>query len=532
MHRLFAIDYAVIVGYFAALVGVAIYFSRKQTTTEVYFVGSRSIPWWAMGISLMATLISSITFVAYPGDAYHKNWAGLVPGLMVPLVLLLTAAVVIPFYRQVVGMSAYEYFEKRFGYGARLYSSMAFLLMQFSKMAMVLYLLSLALSSMADWNIYAVLVTLELITIVYVLIGGIEAVIWTAVLQGAVLSAGGAACLGVLLFGPEEGPAAVVKLAWDNNKFSLGGLGFDLHQATFLVSALYGVSVYVQKYATDQTVVQRYLVAKSNREALRGTLLGALLCIPVWALFLFIGSCLWSYAQLGGMSLPAHIDRADEVFPYFIVQELPQGLTGLVIAALIATAIDADLNSFGVVVVEDYYRRLRPASTDRERLFVGKVAVVGAGLGTIGIAAVLAQSEGTALTVAFQIASIVSGGVTGLFALAFLCQRATPGGAYTGILAGVLFTVWATLTSKGQLDFGRFNYTLHPYLIGVFCTAVLFIVGLLASPLFAPRSDAPPLTLWTWLRARKNRSIEVDHRAGPAADLVVPASGTSDLRSK
>jgi hypothetical protein len=110
--------------------------------------------------------------------------------------------------------------------------------------------------------------------------------------------------------------------------------------------------------------------------------------------------------------------------------------------------------------------------------------------------------------------------VTGLFALAFLCQRATPGGAYTGILAGVLFTAWATLTAKGQLDLGRFNYTLHPYLIGVFCTLVLFIVGLLASPLFAPRDDAPPLTLWTWLRARKNRSADGDPRSTPVAEPI------------
>src|SRR3990170_4535237 len=261
MNGLAPIDYVVIVSYFVALVGIAGYFSRKQTTTEVYYVGGRSVPWWAMGISLMATLISSITFVAFPGDAYEKNWAGLVPGLMVPIVLLLMAVVVIPFYRQAVGLSAYEYFEKRFGYGARLYSSLAFLLMQFSKMSLVLWLISLAISSMADWNIYVVLVVLEIFTITYVMLGGIEAVIWTAVLQGIVLAAGGAACLVVLLFRPEGGPVAVLGLAWENNKFSLGGLGFDLHQPTFLVLALYGISVYIQKYATDQAVVQRYLVA-------------------------------------------------------------------------------------------------------------------------------------------------------------------------------------------------------------------------------------------------------------------------------
>lgn len=503
MNGLAFVDYAVVAGYFAALIGIALYFSRQQTTTEVYYVGGRSIPWWAMGISLMATLISSITFVAYPGDAFEKNWSGLVPGLMVPLVLLLIAAVVIPFYRQAVGLSAYEYFEKRFGYGARVYSSLAFLLMQFSKMSMVLYLISLAVSSMGNWNIYAVLVVLEAVTITYVVLGGIEAVIWTAVLQGAVLAIGGVLCLAVLLFTPEGGPPAVLDLAWQNDKFSMGGFGFDLTQPTFLVLALYGIAVYIQKYATDQAVVQRYLVAKTNREALRGTLLGALLCIPVWAMFLLIGTCLWSYCQITGMAFPPHIDKSDEIFPYFIIQGLPAGLSGLVLAALIATAIDADLNSMSVVIVEDYYRRIKPESTDADRLFVGKLMVVATGIGTIGMAALLARTQGTALSTAFLIASIVSGGVTGLFGLAFLCPRATAGGAYTGIVAGVLFTAWATLSSKDLVNFGGFKYSLHPYLIGVFSTFLLFVVGYAASPLFRSAPDARSLTIWGWLGKRR-----------------------------
>jgi SSS family solute:Na+ symporter len=500
MHRLQFFDYAVLIAYFVALVGIAAWFSRRQTTTERYFVGARSIPWWAMGISLMATLISSITFVAYPGDAFESNWSGLVPGLMVPLVLLLMAAVVIPFYRQAVGMSAYEYFEKRFGYGTRVYTSMSFLLMQLSKMAMVLYLLSLALSSMAGWNIYVVLVTLETITVFYVLIGGIEAVIWTSVLQGIVLTAGGLSCLAVLLLRPEGGPNAVLQDAWTNDKFSLGGLGFDFTQPTLLVLALYGIAIYIQKYATDQAVVQRYLVAKTNREALQGTLLGALLCIPVWAMFLLIGSCLWSYYRLTGISIDPGL-RPDQVFPMFIVQQLPVGITGLVLAALIATAIDADLNSISVVVVEDYYRGFRQNATDRERLLVGKCTVAVTGVITIGAAALLAHSEGTALKTAFQIASVVSGGVTGLFGLAFLSSRATKGGAYLGITASVLFTAWATLTSTGQWS-PAVVYSLDPLLIGVFATLLLFAVGYLSSFVVGQPTSSSSLTLTGWLHGR------------------------------
>jgi SSS family solute:Na+ symporter len=376
-------------------------------------------------------------------------------------------------------------------------------------MSAVLWLISLAVSSMANCNIYVVLIVLEAVTISYVLLGGIEAVIWTAVLQGFVLAVGGLACLAVLMFRPEGGPGAVLKLAWEHNKFSLGGLSFDLHQPTFLVLALYGISVYIQKYATDQSVVQRYLVSKTNRDALRGTLLGALLCIPVWAMFLLIGSCLWSYTQITGMTIPSFIDKSDKIFPYFIVEGLPTGLSGLVLAALIATAIDADLNCMSVVIVEDYYRRLRPNSTDAQRLFIGKLMVMLTGIGTIFMAALLAQTQGTALSTTFMIASIVSGGVTGLFGLAFLCPRATAGGAYTGIAAGILFTAWATLSPKGIMAFGGYRYTLHPYLIGVFSTILLFVVGYVTSPLFRGEADARSLTIWGWL-SKRNASAATD----------------------
>jgi solute:Na+ symporter, SSS family len=517
MSTLSPIDYAIIASYFLALIGVAAYFSKRQTTTEAYFVGGRSVPWWAMGLSLMATLISSITFVAFPGDAFKSNWSGLVPGLAVPLVLLVSAAVVIPFYRHAVGMSAYEYFEKRFGYPARVYSSLSFLLMQLSKMSFVLWLISLALSSMTTWNIYGVLIVLEVVTITYVLLGGIEAVIWTAVLQGAVLSAAGLACLSVLLFRPEAGPEAILNLAWENNKFSLGGFGLDLTQPTFLVLMLHGFSVNFQKYATDQAVVQRYLVAKTDQAALRGTLMGALLCIPVWIVFLLIGTCLWAYVKLEGLEFPTHIDRPDEVFPYFIAHQLPIGITGLVLAALIATAIDADLNSMSVVIVEDYYRRIRPNATDQQRLSLGKLLVALTGIATIGMAAVLAQSDGTALSTAFLIAAIVSSGVSGLFILAFLCPKATAGGAYMGIVCCVLFTAWATVSSKNLIDLPGVRYTLHPYLIGVIANILLFVVGYLASPCFSRTDGARALTVWGWLERRQGEGIDGAATAGDSA---------------
>lgn len=185
MSSLRWLDAVVIVVYMVAMVLVGLRFARRQTTTEAYFVAKRSIPHWAMGISIYAALISSITFIAYPGSAFAGNWNELVPGLMVVGVLILVGAVIIPFFRHAVGMSAYEYFEKRFGYKVRAYSALAFTAGHFSKMGFVFYTLALTITSMTGWNIYVVMLVTGIVTIFYTVIGGLEAVIWTDVVKAS-----------------------------------------------------------------------------------------------------------------------------------------------------------------------------------------------------------------------------------------------------------------------------------------------------------------------------------------------------------
>ena len=183
MTALRTLDLLVIAIYFAVVAGIGLRFARRQNSTETYFVARRSIPSWAMGLSMFATIISSITFIAYPGAAYAGNWNELVPGFMVLGVLLLVGTVIIPFFRHAVGMSAYEYFEKRFGYGARAYSSLAFIALAFFQNGFrAVYLLALTITGMTGWNIYRVILLSGLVTIFYTLFGGLEAVIWTEVI--------------------------------------------------------------------------------------------------------------------------------------------------------------------------------------------------------------------------------------------------------------------------------------------------------------------------------------------------------------
>jgi SSS family solute:Na+ symporter len=247
----------------------------------------------------------------------------------------------------------------------------------------------------------------------------------------------------------------------------------------------------VQRYALDQHIVQKYLVAKSDAQAQRSAFIGAISCLGVWGLFFLFGACLWGYYQITGEQLPANVAGfKDNIVPYFIKTQLPVGMIGLVIAALIAAAmssLDSDLNSMATVIVDDYFSRMRPVSTDSQRLWVGRATV-----GILGVCSIVFSQlwigVGTAMEFAVQIFSLATAGMLGLFALGALSKRATARGAAVGIAACILFTTWATLTSvklpaldRVVLNLGSFNYPWHPFLIGIINHAILFAVGLAAS---------------------------------------------------
>jgi len=519
------LDLVVIALYMGAVAYIGLRCSRRQTSTESYFVARRSVPHWAMGFSFFATLISSITFIAYPGSAYAGNWSELVPGFMVISVLLLVGLVVIPFFRHAVGMSAYEYFGKRFGYGARAYSALGFSIGHFSKMGFVFYLLALTVHSMTGWNLYAVILMAGAVTIFYTLLGGLEAVIWTEVLQGIIMWLGIFICLGFLLFLPPGGPAAAFELAWRHDKFSLGSMDFDLAKKGFWVMSLYGFFWYLQKYTGDQTIVQRYLVARNDRDALKGVATGALMCLPVWTLFMLIGTLVWAYYQLSGEPLPAHIDKPDKVFPYFISSKIPVGLAGLFMAALFAAGMStlaSDLNCLSAVAVEDYYRRLKPNATDRQRLLAGRLIVALCGFAAVAIAIVIALRGERALSLYFTVSSILTGGIAGMFILAFLSRRANKGGVWVGIMVCLVFTAWGTFTSGKErlIDLGRYNFALPGIMVGVLGHIVLVAAGWLASFFFAPPApDTHALTLWGWLERRRGTA------AAPGGTVIQPKVG-------
>jgi SSS family solute:Na+ symporter len=508
-------DYIIIASFLCITVYFGFRFSKKQKTTQSYFAANGKIPSWAIGFSILATLISSITFLAYPGEGYSSNWILLVQGMMVPIVLLSMIWFIVPLYRKVIGLSTYEYFEKRFGVFARYYSSLGFVLTHFSKMGTVFFLLALALANMTGVNTLIIISIIGVVIIILALLGGIEAVIWLDVIQGFMLFGCGIACLVMILYSVHGGPAEVWHIAKENGRTGFGPYNFDLKKLTFIVMAINGIFYGIQKYGTDQTIVQRYLTAKSDKSAIKASLMGVFLLVPVWALFMFIGTALFVYFKQN--PLPTGI-RADAIFPYFIVSKIPTGVVGLIIASLVSAGVcslGADLNCLAAVGVEDYYKRFYPNRTDKEYLKAGKWIVLFAGIGSLLIAALyLNAGEEGILGIVFTLYAIFSGGIAGIFLLGLFSARANRQGVTIGIIACIIFTAYAFLTSTKigtghdkflLLDLGKYNFTHNKLMLGVYSHFVVIIVGYIAS-LFFPKPVIDKNLLYSgWYNIKKNQ---------------------------
>lgn len=517
------IDYAIIVASFVISVLVGFRFSKRQKSTDNYFKASGKIPSWAIGMSILATLISSVTFLAYPGEGYSSNWILLVQGLMVPLVLIFIVGIIVPLFRKVIRLSAYEYFERRFGYYARLYTSLSFVLNHFTKMGTVFYLISLAISGMVGLNTFYLILVIGLVVIVVTLIGGIEAVIWLDVIQGFMLIGGGILSLLIILFSVDGGPAEIWQVAAAHGKIGFGPFDMNFVNLTFWVMVLNGIFYAIQKYGTDQTIVQRYLTAKTDKDAVRASLIGVLLSVPVWALFMFIGTALFSYYNITGSPLPTDM-KPDAVFPFFIMTKLPVGVVGLIISALIAAAfssLDSDLNCLSAICLEDYYLRWRPDASENDKMRMSKIFIVLAGIGAIGVAMfyLLAGGAGV-LGIIFTLYAIFSGGIAGMFLLGIFSRRVNKKAMYAGIAASIIFTFYAISTSTPiswgnskflLIDLGNLNYHQNKLMIGVYSHVALMIVAFVASFLFKEKPVDESLTYYGWLQLKRVNRMQNRH---------------------
>ncbi len=512
MNHLHFIDYAIIVFVLGITIYMGFRFASKQNTTENYFLAKGNFPSWALGLSLLATLISSNTFLGYPDQGFRTNWIFLVQGYMVPLILLASIWFIVPLFRKVIGLSTYEYFEKRFGKFARYYSSSSFIIRQFAGMGSVLTLVAIAIHKLTNINPVLILLAVGFVLIILNLKGGMQAVIWLDVFQGFMLFASGIICLGILLYSIKGGIPEAYKIANENNLTGFGPYDFKFNKLTFWVMVINGAFYAIQKYATDQTVVQRYLTAKSDRSAIKASLMGIFLTVPIWTIFMLIGTVLFVYYKQN--ALPTDV-TAKTVFPYFMMTNLPTGVVGFIVAALISAAIcslSADINANAAVGMEDYYKKFYPNKTDKQNLYASKLMVLLSSFFAIGMGYFyLYNSNDGIIDLLFRVYAIFSGGIVGIFLLGVFSARANRQGVNIGIIACILFTTYAFFTStpigigKASLlfDFGKYNFSHHPLMLGVYSHLIVIVVGYVAS-LFFPKPTIDSNLLYSGRNKNKN----------------------------
>ncbi|MEQ9217163.1 MAG: sodium:solute symporter [Cyclobacteriaceae bacterium] len=478
--------------FFSYMVGVTVFgssFYRKNKSSSAFTLGNSAIPGWVVTMSIFATFVSSISFLALPGNAYLTNWNAFIFSLSIPFASILAVKVFVPLYRKANSPSAYSYLETRFGPWARIYASACYLLTQIMRMGTILYLLALPVNVMFGWDIVIIIVVTGLAVMVYSLLGGIQAVVWTDAIQGIIMIFGALFCLAYIMFSMPEGPGQVFEIASANDKFSLGSLSLSLKESTIWVVLIYGIFINLQNYGIDQNYVQRYMASKSEQEAKKSAFFGGMLYIPVSMIFFMIGTALYSYYSAQPGLLPDDLQAAemsDRVFPFFIVNNLPPGFTGLLIASIFAagmSTVSTSINSGSTVILTDYYKRYaKKEVTDKDSmkvLYISSLVFSIIGI-IIGVAMINVQS---ALDAWWKLASVFSGGMLGLFLLGAFMKVVNIKGAIIGVILGLIAILYLSLSPMVFTEEPLLSYAspFHTYFTIVIGTLIIFFTGFLAT---------------------------------------------------
>jgi SSS family solute:Na+ symporter len=515
-----ALDWFVLIVYFLGMMLVGLAFYKRSRNTEGFTTAGRSLPGWVCGLSILATYVSSISFLALPGKAYAANWNPFVFSLSLPIAAWLAVRFFMPYYRSTGDTSAYAHLERRFGPWARGYASLFFILTQLARIGVVMYLMAMPLCVLLQKDIQWIILVTGLSVTIYSFAGGIMAVIWTDCLQAIVFMVGAALCSLLIFFNMPEGPRQVFQIAAEHHKFSLGSLGPALGESTFWVVLAYGIVINLQNFGIDQGYVQRYIASKSDREARKSIWIGALLYLPLSAIFFFIGTQLFAFYSVRpdyrqearamvatqklmyeGVDLQAadfgrlQAEKAasltdpeigDGVFPHFIGRVLPPGITGLLIAAIFAagmSTVSTSLNSSATLLVADWYVRFfRPQADERRKMIALYGATVVWGILGTGVALLLTRTSGSILDTWWTLAGILGGGMIGLFLLGMISRKAHNPVAAASVILGASVMAWMTLTKGGS---GKFHSLLTP----VFGTLTILLAGIVLSALMNHRQD-------------------------------------------
>ena len=480
-YELNGIDVTIILAYGLVLLGMGVYFFRKSKTSEHFMVAGRSIPSWAAGIAVMSTYTSSISYIAVPGKAFDDNWHPLIFALSALPVAWFVTKYVIPHYRKNQIISVYSYLEDRLGGWARVYGAFSFLLFMIGRVAVILYLSSLLLASFVSAEMGTLIVILGIITIIYTLMGGMEAVIWTDVLQ-SVIMVGGILFVGYLLASSIfSAPEHLIQTALDNNKFSLGSTDFSFSDRTIWVMIIYGVTENIRNLIADQNYTQKYSAVATEKEAKKSVWVAMLIYLPLTVLFLFVGTALFSYYGSDSHILNESIVKGDEVFPFFIATALPTGIKGLLISAIIAASmstVDSALNSSATVFYIDFYKKYFAGPGTHNGLGILRWSTIIWGILGMGFALFMINAR-SALDVWWQISGIFGGGILGLFLLSIYKVKISRNQGIITVIFSIVIVIWGTFMRALPEQLSWIQCNLDPIIIGACSTAGLVGLALL-----------------------------------------------------
>ncbi|MEL7586146.1 MAG: sodium/solute symporter [Prolixibacteraceae bacterium] len=431
---------SVIVLYFLVLLVIGYLFSGKQKNTDDYFKGGGRIPWWAAGISLFGTALSAITFMAIPAKTYATDWSYFLLNMSIFLVAPLIIILFIPFFRNLNITTAYEYLEQRFNLTIRLLGSVSFILFQIGRMGIILLLPSLALNVVTGMDVFACILLMGIISLLYTLMGGIEAVIWTDVIQVVVLLAGAVIAVVLIVMHVDGGVPAIYDMAAENGKFNLLDLRMTLREPTVWVMLIGGMFTNITTYGTDQTMVQRYLTTKSEKEARRSVWTNAWMAVPATVLFFAIGTALFAFYRTFPEQMNPALENLDSIFPWYIASQMPDGLSGLLIAGIFAAAmssLSSSMNSAATAYSTDLHFRFGLTSRVSP-LKVARFSTLGIGLAGTLFALFMATWNIQSLWDEFnKMIGLIIGSLGGLFLLGILTRRANGAGALIGLVFSI-----------------------------------------------------------------------------------------------
>lgn len=448
------IDWAVLVTYLAGTIALGVWLGRDQKDAKDYFVAGGTIPWWAVLFSIVATETSALTFISIPGLAYLGDFTFLQVATGYLLGRIVVAYTLLPRYADGELVTAYALLEKRFGLVTRRFASVTFMATRAFGDSVRVFATAIPIALIlgpvvpAEWLTPVSILALGFATLIYTYEGGMRAVVWTDVIQTGIYLAGGIGALVLLGNGVEGGWSAILADAGAAGKLRLLDLSTDVAKPHTLVAGLLGGGfLAMASHGADQLIVQRLLTASSLRDSRRALIGSGLAVIVQFGLFLLIGIGLWKFYQ--GRAFPA----PDKIFPTFIVEEMPPGMTGVVIAAILAAAmstISGSLNSLAAATTHDLWIPLKGKGTPAQLLRVSKAFTLVWAVILIG-GALLYRAEGTPVVViALSIASFTYGGLLGGFFLAMLWPRAIQRDAILAMAVGI--AVMSVVVFAGRLS--------------------------------------------------------------------------------